>query len=178
MSFDAKHNDGAGAAPGDVLLDDGLPGDLAALAQQLSDDAVRLTDSYPADAERLAHNVRRRSFWRDATLLRYGALAASLLMMIGGGLWIAGQFAENSAGGGSVATKPNDTSDESSKTAKENVSDVGVPMRPVLAIDQARTGDPINRLTAEDVLKMTGPQLDAYGDIRAEESETMESISF
>ncbi len=177
MSFDAKQTDGAGAA---VLSDDGLPEDLAALGQQLCDDAARLTKAYPADAQRRTRDVRRRSFWRSATVLRWGALAASLLMLIGGGsLWIAGQLGEVPVGGGSVASTPSGEGNEPNTPATPNTSHVvSVPIHPVVSIDRPQTFDLRERLTAEDVLKMTGPKLDAYGDIRADESEAMESFSF
>ena len=180
MSFDARKTDGAGAAPVDSLSvdslsDDVLPEDLAALAQQLCDDADRLAESYPADAQRQPRPLSRQSFWRGTALLRWGALAASLLMLIGGGVWIGGKIGDHSAGGGSIATSPTDTREESDTPETTRVVDV--PIRPLVAVDQPHSGDARDRLTA-DVLKMTGPKLDAYGDIRAEEAETMESFSF
>jgi hypothetical protein len=167
MSFDAGKTDSTG-----VAFDDGLPEDLAALAQQLSDDAGRLTESYPADAQRQPRPLGRHNFWRSAIVLRWSALAASLLLMIGGGIWMAQQSGENPP----VASQPDD---EPSAPAKPKVLDaVDVPVAPLLAFDRSQPGDAGDHLTTDDVLKMTGPKLEAYGDIRAEESETMESISF
>ncbi|MCH8047065.1 MAG: hypothetical protein IID44_25460 [Planctomycetes bacterium] len=179
MSFDPKKTDGAGAAPVDGLFDDGLPEDLAALGQQLFDDAARLTRAYPADAQRPARSLRWRSVWRSATVLRWSALAASLLVLIGGGMWIAERLDKDPAGGGPVATNPNDAGGESGKPTEPDASQPDrVPFHSIVAFDQTQPGDSRDRLTAEDVLKMTGPKLEAYGDIRADESETMESISF
>ena len=189
MSFDPKKTDGAGAAPVDGmpvggmpvdgLFDDGLPEDLAALGQQLFDDAARLTRAYPADAQRPARSLRWRSVWRSATVLRWSALAASLLMLIGGGMWVAEKLGDNPGAGGSVATNPNKTDDEPGKPKKPDAAPSDrAAFHSTVAFDRTQPGDSRDRLTAEDVLKMTGPKLEAYGDIRADESETMESISF
>ena len=189
MSFDPKKTDGAGAAPVggnpvdgmsvDGRLDDGLPEDLAALGQQLFDDAVRLTKAYPADARRAPRPLRWRSFWHGASVLRWGALAASLLMLIGGGMLIAEKLGDHPNGTGPVATSPRETDDKPGKPPEsDTLQPVQVPIHSAVAIDRTRPGALRDRLTAEDVLKMTGPKLDAYGDIRADELETMESFSF
>jgi hypothetical protein len=65
---------------------DDLPDDLAALGQQLSDDAARLAACYPASSARMAATPQVRwPAWRRSA-------AAALLLAVGGGGWIIGRF--------------------------------------------------------------------------------------
>jgi hypothetical protein len=164
----------------DTDVPDQLPDELAALADQLSDDASYLADAYPARAERSLPVVARRK----VRLLPLAAAAAVIAVVVGGG-----SFYFNSSlsqlPSPSVAVKPDlpkaspiaiavETPRVEMHVAPHDRLATSLTMVAFTSDDEVVWEDPL----PSNYEEMTGAELEAYSGLREDQSTPMESVSF
>lgn len=171
MPFDPKliHPDQAPLLP-DGDLD--LPADLAAMAEQLADDAAHLATRYPADrtpqvalaAELVesAERIKRHSRPRKSLLLTATVAGAGLasLALLGLSIALAWREAETAPRGPSLA-----------ETAIPRV-----PLNP--QPEHAAVSVPAPAAATLSVGELSGPELEALLDLLGSEPRSVASISF
>jgi hypothetical protein len=160
----------------DTDVPDQLPDDLAALADQLSDDASYLASAYPARAECSLPVVARRK----VRLLPLAAAAALIAVVVGGG-----SFYFNSFPSQPVAVKPDlpkalpiaiavETPRVETHVVPHDRLATSLTMVAFTSDDEIVWEDPL----PSNYEEMTGAELEAYSGLREDQSTPMESISF
>jgi hypothetical protein len=159
-----------------------LPADLAALAEQLGDDAAHLAACYPADGTpqvalaaelvQSASRLKRLQWFRSAAMIGAGLATVAVL---GVSLFLAArQSPEPVVRGGPVAIAPAATGERSLSVGNTTIDPL--PATPFSATPFPAT--PFPATATLSVGELSGPELEALLDLLNGEPQSVASISF